>query len=36
MTFSRGKLVYDNGKVVGEPGWGKLVKRVLPKDKYEG
>jgi len=28
LTFSRGKLVYDNGKFVGEPGWGKFVKRV--------
>lgn len=28
MTFSRGKLVYENGKFVGEPGWGNFVKRV--------
>lgn len=28
MTFSRGKLVYDQGKFVGEPGWGKFVKRI--------
>lgn len=28
MTFSRGRLVYDNGEFVGEPGWGKFVKRV--------
>ena len=27
-TFSRGKLVYDNGAFVGEPGWGAFVKRV--------
>lgn len=27
MTFSRGKLVYDNGNFVGEPGWGQFVKR---------
>lgn len=27
-TFSRGKLVYDNGEFVGEAGWGKFVKRV--------
>lgn len=26
MTFSRGRLVYDSGKFVGEPGWGKFVK----------
>jgi len=28
MTFSRGKLVYKDGEFVGEPGWGKFVKRV--------
>ena len=28
MTFSRGKLVYQDGEFVGEPGWGKFVKRV--------
>ena len=28
MTFSRGKLVYDQGEFVGEPGWGKFVKRI--------
>lgn len=28
MTFSRGKLVYKEGEFVGEPGWGKFVKRV--------
>lgn len=28
MTFVRGRLVYDNGEFVGEPGWGKFVKRV--------
>lgn len=27
-TFSRGRLVYDNGLFVGEPGWGNYVKRV--------
>lgn len=26
MTFSRGKLVFDDGKFVGKPGWGKFVK----------
>lgn len=26
MTFSRGKLVYQDGSFVGEPGWGKFVK----------
>ena len=28
MTFSRGKLVYKDGEFVGEPGWGKFVKRA--------
>ncbi|SMP67188.1 dihydropyrimidinase [Anoxynatronum buryatiense] len=28
MTFSRGKLVYDNGQFVGEKGWGEFVKRT--------
>lgn len=28
MTFSRGRLVYEDGKFVGEPGHGKFVKRV--------
>jgi dihydropyrimidinase len=27
-TYSRGKLVYDNGEFVGEAGWGKFVKRA--------
>ena len=27
MTFSRGRLVYENGNFIGEPGWGKLLKR---------
>jgi dihydropyrimidinase len=31
MTFSRGRLVYDQGEFVGEAGWGHFVKRV-PKD----
>ena len=26
MTFSRGKLVYNNGEFVGEPGWGRFIK----------
>ncbi len=26
MTFSRGKLVYEDGRFTGEPGWGKFVK----------
>ena len=26
MTFSRGKLVYQDGNFTGEPGWGKFVK----------
>lgn len=28
MTFSRGKLVYRDGEFVGEPGWGRFVKRA--------
>ncbi|MFI3173830.1 MAG: dihydropyrimidinase [Bacillota bacterium] len=28
-TYSRGRLVYDNGEYVGESGWGQLVKRKL-------
>jgi len=27
QTYSRGKLVFDNGVFVGTPGWGKFVKR---------
>ena len=26
-TYSRGKLVYKDGDFVGEPGWGKFIKR---------
>lgn len=26
-TFSRGRLVYDNGNFVGEPGWGQFIRR---------
>lgn len=29
MTFSRGRLVYENGEFKGEPGWGKFIKRKL-------
>ena len=29
QTYSRGKLVYDNGEIVGEKGWGKFVKCSL-------
>ena len=28
-TFSRGRLVYEDGAFKGEPGWGKLIKRRL-------
>lgn len=28
QTYSRGRLVYDNGDFVGEPGWGKFVRRA--------
>ena len=31
QTYSRGRLVYDNGEYVGERGWGKMVKRVARK-----
>ena len=30
-TFVRGSLVYDNGEFVGEPGFGKFVKRMPNK-----
>ncbi|HHW06026.1 MAG TPA: dihydropyrimidinase [Clostridia bacterium] len=26
MTISRGRVVYQNGRFVGEPGWGKFIK----------
>lgn len=29
QTYSRGRLVYDNGAFVGEKGWGKLVRCSL-------
>lgn len=29
QTYSRGRLVYDNGEFKGEAGWGKFVKRSL-------
>ena len=32
-TFSRGKLVYDNGEFLGEAGWGKFVKRASRFEK---
>lgn len=28
-TYSRGRLVFDNGEFRGEPGWGKFIKRKL-------
>lgn len=28
QTYSRGRLVYDNGEFTGEAGWGRLLKRV--------
>lgn len=27
QTYSRGRLVFDNGEFVGQPGWGSFVKR---------
>lgn len=29
QTYSRGRLVYDDGEFVGEKGWGKLVRCSL-------
>ena len=29
QTYSRGRLVYDNGEFKGERGWGKFIKRSL-------
>ena len=29
QTWSRGRLVYDNGEFKGEAGWGRFVKRCL-------
>lgn len=31
QTYSRGRLVFDNGDFVGEAGWGKFIKRVSRK-----
>ena len=31
QTYSRGRLVFDNGDFVGEPGLGKFVKRISRK-----
>ncbi|WMI82304.1 dihydropyrimidinase [Anaerotignum sp. MB30-C6] len=28
-TFSRGRLVYEDGEFKGEPGWGKFIRRNL-------
>lgn len=33
QTYSRGRLVYDNGDFVGEPGWGSFIKRSPKKTK---
>jgi len=30
-TYSRGRLVYDNGAFTGAPGWGKYIKRKAAK-----
>jgi len=27
QTYSRGRLVFDSGKFIGIPGWGKFIKR---------
>ena len=29
QTYSRGRLVYDRGRFLGEKGWGRFVKCVL-------
>lgn len=34
QTYSRGRLVYDNGNFVGEPGWGKFIKRAPHKETH--
>lgn len=31
QTYSRGRLVYSDGEFLGEPGWGKLIRRVPRK-----
>lgn len=31
MTFSRGKLVFEDGEFLGQPGWGKFIKRKRKK-----
>lgn len=31
QTYSRGRLVYKNGKFLGEKGWGRFVKCVLER-----
>ncbi|MBP1736517.1 MAG: dihydropyrimidinase [Oscillospiraceae bacterium] len=31
QTYSRGRLVYDNGTFVGQAGWGKFIKRQSRK-----
>ncbi|WP_018249257.1 dihydropyrimidinase [Orenia marismortui] len=31
MTFSRGRLVFKEGKFLGEAGWGNFIKRSLDK-----
>lgn len=31
QTYSRGRLVYDNGTFMGEPGWGKFIRRIPRK-----
>jgi dihydroorotase-like cyclic amidohydrolase len=28
LTFVRGRLVYRDGEIVGEPGWGRLATRT--------
>ena len=33
-TFVRGKLVYDNGEIVAEPGYGQLLLRETPNNYY--
>lgn len=33
QTYSRGRLVYDNGEFVGKAGWGKFIRRTLQRSK---
>lgn len=34
MTFSRGRLVFNDGRFTGEPGWGKFVRCAAKKGDW--